>query len=199
MSSCPRKFVAVVLGFLASAPVVADECDQLPPPSVTLRRLPEKLSVDTRYGYREITHLAAEIARRERACSASRAARRRCVRRSDRRPLSNAHNAGVHEPAARRDLRPRSDDGLHRPRVSREKLRLQRDLRARASPCEDVPRPPRSDRERHRWKRYGVASPQAAPGAVRSETRRPCCNANSTIAGFPTSNARSEKSNRPRR
>ena len=63
MSSCLLKLAAVALGFLASAPVVADECDQLPPPSVTLRRLPEKLSIDTRYGYREITHLAAEIAR----------------------------------------------------------------------------------------------------------------------------------------
>lgn len=63
MSSCLCKFFALVLGFLASAPALADECDQLPPPSVTLRRLPEKLSIDTRYGYREITHLAAEIAR----------------------------------------------------------------------------------------------------------------------------------------
>ena len=63
MSSCLCKFFALVLGFLVSAPALADECDQLPPPSVTLRRLPEKLSIDTRYGYREITHLAAEIAR----------------------------------------------------------------------------------------------------------------------------------------
>ena len=63
MSSFLHKFGAVVFGLLASTLVIADECDQLPPPSVTLRRLPEKLSIDTRYGYREITHLAAEIAR----------------------------------------------------------------------------------------------------------------------------------------
>lgn len=63
MSSCPYKLAAAAISFLASALVLGDECDQLPPPSVTLRRLPEKLSVDTRYGYREITHLAAEIAR----------------------------------------------------------------------------------------------------------------------------------------
>jgi hypothetical protein len=104
--------------------LVADECDQLPPPSVTLRRLPEKLSIDTRYGYREITHLAAEIARpgtRVLGLTRGTATVRAEIRSPSLcRPLATL---GMHEPATRRDLRLRPDDGLHRPRVSREELR----------------------------------------------------------------------------
>lgn len=63
MFSCPNKLAAVLICSLAATSTVADECDQLAPPSVTLRKLPQTLSVDTHYGHREITHLAAEIAR----------------------------------------------------------------------------------------------------------------------------------------
>ena len=63
MFSSRHRRAATLACFLAAPPVLADECDQLGPPSVTLRRLPESVSIDTHYGYREITHLAAEIAR----------------------------------------------------------------------------------------------------------------------------------------
>lgn len=63
MFSCPNKLTAAFIGLVVVLPAVADECDQLPPPSVTLRRLPETLQVDKHYGHREITHLAAELAR----------------------------------------------------------------------------------------------------------------------------------------
>ncbi|MFT3848189.1 MAG: hypothetical protein QM739_05780 [Propionivibrio sp.] len=63
MFSCLNRLVATCVCLIAAAPATADECDQLAPPSVTLRKLPATLSVNTRYGYREITHLAAEIAR----------------------------------------------------------------------------------------------------------------------------------------
>jgi hypothetical protein len=55
------------LGWIALAGVVcgsatADECDLLPPPSVTLKRLAEQASVDTHYSVRELTHLGSELA-----------------------------------------------------------------------------------------------------------------------------------------
>lgn len=63
MSSCPNKLAAAFIGLVSAMSAIADECDQLPPPSVTLRRLPETLSTNTRLNYREITHLASELAR----------------------------------------------------------------------------------------------------------------------------------------
>jgi hypothetical protein len=63
MFNCLNKLAAAFVCFIAAVPAAADECERLPPPSVTLRKLPETLSVDTRYGHREITHLAAELAR----------------------------------------------------------------------------------------------------------------------------------------
>lgn len=41
----------------------ADECDQLPPPSVTIKRLEEKIAINTTYGYRTLTNLGAALAR----------------------------------------------------------------------------------------------------------------------------------------
>ena len=63
MSSCPNKLAAAFICLVSATPATADECDQLAPPSVTLRRLPERLSINTRHDHREITHLAAELAR----------------------------------------------------------------------------------------------------------------------------------------
>lgn len=63
MFSCPNRCTATLICLVAVTPAMADECDRLAPPSVTLRKLPATLQVDTRYGHREITHLAAEIAR----------------------------------------------------------------------------------------------------------------------------------------
>lgn len=58
-----RAALALVglLGLVATAG--ADECEQLPLPSVTLQRLSAPVDLDTHYGYREITHLSAELAR----------------------------------------------------------------------------------------------------------------------------------------
>ena len=50
---------------LAAAPIRADECERLPPPSVTLKRLDEPLSLDTSYGYKSITALASTLNRAE--------------------------------------------------------------------------------------------------------------------------------------
>lgn len=41
----------------------ADECDRLPKPSVTVKRFEEAFSLNTRYGYKEITHLGSALAR----------------------------------------------------------------------------------------------------------------------------------------
>lgn len=50
---------------LATASIRADECERLPPPSVTLKRLDEPLSLDTSYGYKSITALASTLNRAE--------------------------------------------------------------------------------------------------------------------------------------
>ncbi len=63
MSSCRNKLAAAFICLVSTMPAAADECDQLPLPSVTLRRLPETLSTNTRLNHREITHLATELAR----------------------------------------------------------------------------------------------------------------------------------------
>ena len=64
MSSCPNKLIAGLICLSSALPAAAaDECERLAPPSVTLRRLPEKFSINTRHDHREITHLASELAR----------------------------------------------------------------------------------------------------------------------------------------
>ena len=45
------------------ATAVADQCDRLPPPSVTVKRLTEPVSLDTTYGYKSLKVLAAELSR----------------------------------------------------------------------------------------------------------------------------------------
>jgi len=54
-----------VLGtaLLLAAPLRADECERLPPPSVTLQRFVEPVTLNTQYGYRQLTHLGAAVAR----------------------------------------------------------------------------------------------------------------------------------------
>jgi hypothetical protein len=53
-----RSFLIFLLIFCG--PVRADECDSLPPPSVTLRRIEAPVSVDTRYDYKSITVLSTD-------------------------------------------------------------------------------------------------------------------------------------------
>lgn len=49
--------------FTLSAPALADECDRLPAPSVTVKRIDEPIKVDTQYGFRQLTHLGSDIGR----------------------------------------------------------------------------------------------------------------------------------------
>lgn len=45
-----------------ATPARADECDQLPKPSVTIRRLEEKTTVNTQYSYRALNNLGEGLA-----------------------------------------------------------------------------------------------------------------------------------------
>ena len=55
--------LALLLVFVLPAHGWADECDKLPKPSVTVKRFDEGFSLDTRYGYKEISHLGSALAR----------------------------------------------------------------------------------------------------------------------------------------
>lgn len=59
----PIRTLAPLLALLLCGPARADECEQLPKPSVTLKRLQQPFTVNTRYGYKEITHLGSALAR----------------------------------------------------------------------------------------------------------------------------------------
>lgn len=49
-----------LLGLLTGT-ALADECDQLPPPAVTLQRLDAPLGMNLQYGYKTLTNLGAEL------------------------------------------------------------------------------------------------------------------------------------------
>lgn len=51
------------LFWLLAQPVQADGCEQLPPPSVTVRRLDEPVATKTGYGYRALNAMGAQLAR----------------------------------------------------------------------------------------------------------------------------------------
>ncbi|MBK1681394.1 hypothetical protein [Rhodocyclus tenuis] len=59
----PLRFLLALFTLAFVAPARADECDRLPPPSVTLKRFVEPVTLNTQFGYRELTHLGAAIAR----------------------------------------------------------------------------------------------------------------------------------------
>ena len=56
-----RRLV-LLLTVLFTGPLWADACDQLPKPSVTVKRLAEQITVNKQYGYRELTHLGSALA-----------------------------------------------------------------------------------------------------------------------------------------
>jgi len=58
-----RLLPPVVIALLVFAQAAADECERLPAPSVTVTRLEEPITINTQYGYRELTHLGSDIAR----------------------------------------------------------------------------------------------------------------------------------------
>ena len=53
---------ALLLLFLSN-PSWADECEQLPPPAVTVQRLESSVTLDTKYGYKTLTNIGARLAR----------------------------------------------------------------------------------------------------------------------------------------
>lgn len=55
--------IVVLLAILLTSQSWADECDQLPKPSITVNRLEERVSVNTRYNHKELNHLASTLAR----------------------------------------------------------------------------------------------------------------------------------------
>lgn len=62
-----RCLIVLGLPVLAPAAQAADPCDELPAPSVTVKRLAEKpLALNVRYGYRSLTNLGAALARADR-------------------------------------------------------------------------------------------------------------------------------------
>lgn len=63
-SVCFVAPLALLVLFGATA-AHADECDRLPPPSVTVKRFEEPLRLDTSYSYKALKVLGAELARPE--------------------------------------------------------------------------------------------------------------------------------------
>lgn len=61
-SGRPIHWLALLLPAFSSGPAWADNCDQLPQPSVTVKRLEERLTVNTEYGYKALNQLGAAIA-----------------------------------------------------------------------------------------------------------------------------------------
>jgi hypothetical protein len=63
----------IALGLLALTPAAwaVDPCDELPEPSVTVKRLADKPpELNVRYGYRSLTTLGASLAAPAARCSA---------------------------------------------------------------------------------------------------------------------------------
>lgn len=56
------RILATLLGMLISLPVIADGCVQLPKPSVTIKRLTENVTVNTRYSVKSLNNLSAALA-----------------------------------------------------------------------------------------------------------------------------------------
>lgn len=50
------------MGLMLSSSGWGDECDQLPPPSVKVKRLEEPVTLNTQYGYKTLNHLGAALA-----------------------------------------------------------------------------------------------------------------------------------------
>ena len=57
------RFLVLFSLILITANARADECDQLPKPSVTLKRLDERITVNKQFSYKELTHLGSAVAR----------------------------------------------------------------------------------------------------------------------------------------
>lgn len=58
-----RFLTAIFIAAIFSSQVWADECDQLPKPSVTIKRLDQRVTVNTQHSYKTLNHLGAALAR----------------------------------------------------------------------------------------------------------------------------------------
>lgn len=59
-----HRLPLALLAFTLAAPcLAADPCDELPAPSVKIKRLDERETLNTRYGYRTLTNLGQKLAR----------------------------------------------------------------------------------------------------------------------------------------
>jgi hypothetical protein len=57
------RFPVAILIIIFSSLCLADECDQLPKPSVTIKRLEQRVTVNTQHSYKTLNHLGAALAR----------------------------------------------------------------------------------------------------------------------------------------
>lgn len=57
------RFLLVLPLLLIASPSRADPCDELPKPSVTIKRIEERLSYNTEYSYKSLTNIGASLAR----------------------------------------------------------------------------------------------------------------------------------------
>ena len=57
------RFLALLMVIPFSSQCWPDECDQLPKPSVTVKRLEERFTVNTEHSYKVLNHLGSAVAR----------------------------------------------------------------------------------------------------------------------------------------
>jgi hypothetical protein len=57
------RVLSLFLMLLLAINCQADECEQLPKPSVTVKRLDERVTVNKQFSYKELTHLGSAVAR----------------------------------------------------------------------------------------------------------------------------------------
>lgn len=57
------RFLLILTLLLIASPSRADPCDELPKPSVTIKRIDERLSYNTEYSYKSLTNIGASLAR----------------------------------------------------------------------------------------------------------------------------------------
>lgn len=57
------RFLLIFPLLLIASPSRADPCDALPKPSVTIKRIDERLSTNTEYSYKSLTNIGAALAR----------------------------------------------------------------------------------------------------------------------------------------
>ena len=57
------RVLAAIWAITLSTPLWADPCDELPKPSVTIKRIEEKIAFNTQYSYKSLTNMGAALAR----------------------------------------------------------------------------------------------------------------------------------------